>query len=84
MIDLLRPKLNWDTEYAVVKQNGNKIFQYALAIIIILFLIYLNSIFKDIDLNSSLIITISIFSLIILIFNIIIRKMQKKLFNKII
>ena len=84
LIDLLRPKLNWDTEYAVVKQNGNKIFQYALAIIIILFLIYLNSIFKDIDLNSSLIITISIFSVIILIFNIIIRKMQKKLFNKII
>lgn len=84
LVDVLRPKLNWDTEYSVVKQNSNKIFQYALAIIVILLLIYLNSILKDIDLNNSLIITISIFSIIVLIFNIIIKKMQKKLFNKII
>ena len=29
IVDLKRPKLNWDTEYAVVKQNFNMIFCFA-------------------------------------------------------
>ena len=42
IVDLLKPKLDWDTEYAVLKQNNNKIFQYVFTVFIILLLIYLN------------------------------------------
>lgn len=33
LIDLKNPKLNWTTEYAVVKQNFNMIFQFIITII---------------------------------------------------
>ena len=83
LVDVLRPKLNWDTEYAIVKQNSNKMFQYAFAVIIILLLVYFNSIFEKINLNNALIIMAVIFSLIIITINIFIAKKQKELFKKI-
>lgn len=39
IVDLKRPKLNWDTEYAVVKQNFNMIFGVAFSMIYIILFI---------------------------------------------
>ena len=83
IIDLKRPKLNWDTEYAVVKQNFNMIFCFAFSIAYILLLTIIG-----IFLLEQNVIFISI---LILIFNITIlfaidryvRINQEKLLEKI-
>ena len=84
IVDLIRPKLEWDTEYDVLKQNNNKIFQYVFTVIIILFFMYLTKVFKNVDLNISLILSFIIFSIIILLINIFLYRNQKKLSQKII
>lgn len=84
IVDLLKPKLEWDTEYDVLKQNNNKIFQYVFTAIIIFLLVYFSKIFKNVDINLSIILTGVIFIILIFIINIIVKINQKKLFNKII
>lgn len=81
--DLRKPNLNWDNEIDAIKQNKNKLFQYVLTIIIILFLIYLAKIFENINLNLSLVLIILILFIILLIINKIIKIKLNKLFNKI-
>ena len=83
IIDLLNPKLNWDTEYALFKQNNNKIFQYIFSLIIILLLVYFDNIFKKTSIDIAILITGIIFNNIIILINIIIKIKQKKLFKKI-
>ena len=83
IIDLLNPKLNWDTEYALFKQNNNKIFQYIFSLIIILLLVYFDNIFKKTSIDIAILITGIIFIIIIILINIIIKIKQKKLFKKI-
>ena len=83
IIDLLNPKLNWDTEYALFKQNNNKIFQYIFSLIIILLLVYFDNIFKKTSIDIEILITGIIFNNIIILINIIIKIKQKKLFKKI-
>ena len=84
IVDLIRPKLEWDTEYAVLKQNNNKIFQYVFTVLFILLLIYLNKILYDNNLDISILVTGIIFTVIIVIINIFAKIKQKKLFEKII
>lgn len=84
IIDLINPKLEWNTEFAVLKQNNNKIFQYIFTIFIILLLIYFNNIFEKINVDSAIIIIGIILSIIIIFINIFIKIKQKKLFKKII
>ena len=48
IIDLKRPKLNWDSEYAVAKQNLNLIFPMLLGMINIVIIIGAVWLFKDI------------------------------------
>lgn len=38
LVDLKRPKLNWDTEYAVVKQNMNFIWEFVYVIVVMIVL----------------------------------------------
>ena len=38
IVDLLNPKLQWDSEYEILKQNNNRYFQYAFTVIVILIL----------------------------------------------
>lgn len=83
LIDLIRPKLDWDTEYAVLKQNNNKIFQYVFTVAIILLLIYLSKVLEGVSLNTSLIVTAITFGVIILLVNVLVWKKQNKLFKKI-
>lgn len=84
IVDLIRPKLEWDTEYAVLKQNNNKIFQYVFTVLFILLLIYLNKILYDNNLDISILVTGIIFTVIIVIITIFAKIKQKKLFEKII
>ena len=83
IVDLIRPKLEWDTEYEVFKQNNNKIFQYAFSVIIILFLMYFNNIFKDVEINTALMITALILLILIILILFIVKKIENKLLNKI-
>lgn len=83
IVDLIRPKLEWDTEYEVFKQNNNKIFQYAFSVIIILLLMYFNNIFKDVEINTALMITTLILLILIILILFIVKKIENKLLNKI-
>lgn len=83
IIDFLNPKLNWDTEYEVLKQNKNKIFQYVFTVLIILFFIYLGNVLIKINIQYAVLITGIIFLVYILIINILVKAYSKKIFSKI-
>ena len=83
IVDLLNPKINWESEYEVIKNNRNKIFQYFFTILIIVIYKYLGEIFKEVALiNTCLCICIILITIAVLI-NITIKLNETKLFNKI-
>lgn len=84
IVDLLNPKLEWDTEYDVLKQNNNKTFQYVFTAIIIFLLVYFSDILGDINIDNAILFTGIIFMIFILIINIVVKVKQNKLFKKII
>ena len=49
IVDIKRPIMNWNTEMEVLKQNGNKIFQYVWTIVVVLILMYAYNIFKNMN-----------------------------------
>ena len=51
IVDLKRPKLNWDTEYAVVKQNFNMIFCFAFSIAMIIIICVMGGTLANFDIN---------------------------------
>lgn len=67
IVDLLNPKLEWDSEYEILKQNNNRYFQYAFTVIVILILVYLNKVLEGINLNLAIIITSIVFLFILII-----------------
>lgn len=81
--DLRKPNLEWDNESDAIKQNKNKLYQYVLSIIIILFLIYLANILERLNLNLSIFIILFILIIILFLINKIIKNKTNKLFNKI-
>ena len=83
IVDLRRPDLNWSTEYSVVKKNNNKIFQYALMIVNILFLMYIAKLFEGVNVIIVLISEFSIYFVIFMIIDRCVKKWKEKLFNKI-
>ena len=83
LIDLLMPKLKWDAEYEILKNNKNKLLQYVLIVLNILFLIFINKLFKNHNLDKSLYTLIIILLIIFIIFNYIINKYKNKLYKKI-
>ena len=84
IVDLRRPNLDWTTEEAVVKKSDNKLFQYALMIVNIVFLFYIATIFKEIKIINALIAELTIYAFIFVITDRCVKKWQRKLFNKII
>lgn len=84
IVDFKRPNLNWDNETSAIKENTNKLFQYVLTIFIIALLIYFNKIFSEINFNLASILTIIIFTLIIILINLYVKKNIKKIYEKII
>ena len=83
IVDLRKPNLNWTTEISVLKDNGNKLYQYVTTIIISLLLIYFTKIFENINIKISLCAIIFILIFILLIINILVKKNINKLFEKI-
>lgn len=84
IVDLRRPNLDWDTEYAVVKKSDNKFFQYAFMIANILLLMYFVKIFESLNTLFALIAEAIIFAIIFIIIDRCVKKWQNKLFNKIL
>ena len=83
LIDLLMPKLDWDAEYEILKNNKNKLLQYVLIVANIIFLMFINKVFKNHNLDKSLIILLITLFVFLTLFVIGIKKQSKKLFNKI-
>ena len=83
LIDLLMPKLEWDAEYDILKNNKNKLFQYVLIILNILLLVFVNDAFEKHNLDKSLTIFATALGAIFIVFNILFKKYQTRLFNKI-
>ena len=77
------PKLDWDGEYEILKNNKNKLLQYVLIVFNILFLILIKEIFEKIELNISLVIILAIFIVILVSFGFIINKNKRNLFKRI-
>lgn len=84
IVDLRRPNLNWDTAYSVVKRSDNKLFQYVLMIVNVLFLMYIANILQGISIIVAIGIEILIFAIIFVIIDRCVKRWQDKLFNKII
>ena len=83
LIDLLMPKLKWDAEYEILKNNKNKILQYALIVFNIMFLVFMNQAFKRYNLNVSLGVFAGILAFLVLVFNLLISKNINRLFRNI-
>ena len=81
--DLRRPNLHWESEYAVVKKNNNKIFQYVLMIVNILVLMYIAKVLEEVNILLVLGIEFLIYLMIFIVVDRCVKKWQYKLFNKI-
>ncbi len=83
LIDLINPKINWNAEYELLKNNKNKLLQYILIFLNILFLYYLDKIFIDHNLDISLLLFAFILLFIFVVMNLFINKYKNKLFERI-
>ena len=83
IIDLLMPKLKWNAEYELFKNNKNKLLQYVLLILNIFLLIFINKMFRDHNLEKSLYTIIATFLVIFVAINYIIYKKKEKMYKKI-
>ena len=83
LIDLLMPKLKWDAEYEILKNNKNKLLQYALIVFNVIFLIFINNLFKKHNFDISLGIFAIFLIFVSVIFGLIINKYKNRLFKKI-
>ena len=83
LIDLLMPKLDWNGEYEILKNSKNKLLQYVLIIVNIIFFINVNNVLKRYNLNVSLSILSGFIIVEFIILNISIYKLKNRLFDKI-
>ena len=83
IVDLRRPNLNWNTEEAVVKKSDNKFFQYALLIANVLLLVYMASLFREINIMIAMLAELLVYSIIFVIIDRCVNKWKSKLFDKI-
>ena len=82
-IDLKRPKLNWNTEYAVVKQNINMLFEFIFSFICIAIFLLIGYLCMTINEIIFILIFTFILTIALLFSNRYIRKKQDILFDKI-
>ena len=83
IVDLKRPKLNWDSEYAVVKQNFNLIFPMIFSMINIVIIVGAVCLLKDINVYLGLAILGIVFIILTVITNKYLKNKQYELANKI-
>lgn len=83
IVDLKRPKLNWNNEYAVVKQNMNMIFEFALMFFIIIIAIGIGYLTMNLNYIIPVAILTIIFTLGSVLINYYVKKNKNQLFEKI-
>ncbi len=83
VVDLKRPKLHWSTEYAVVKQNMNMMFEFILTFLFIGIVIAIGIFASKLNYIYTGIILIILFGTITFIVSKYMNKNQEKLFEKI-
>lgn len=84
IVDLKRPKLQWDTEYAVVKQNMNMVFEIILGFLLITVFILAGVLLSSLPLLVNFAILMILLGTILIAIYQYIGKNQEKLFEKII
>ena len=84
IVDLKRPKLKWDSEYEVAKQNLNLIFPMLLSMINIVIMVGLVYLLKDINVYIGLSILGILYIAVTVIVNKYLYKKQYELADKII
>ena len=82
LVDLKRPKINWDSETTVVKQNMNILIGYFIQIIMCVIIIFAIVMIENTILNSLFIVNIGMILACLLVKQYI-RKNEVKLFSKI-
>lgn len=82
LVDLKYPKLKWITEYAVVKQNSNMIFEFIIIAIEIAIIVWLGNFIKDINDFSTILVLI--LGLTLMVIKKYILKKEMEIFDKII
>ena len=83
IIDLKRPKLEWDSEYAVVKQNFNLIFPMIISMVAIFIIILAGVFLTNINVYIGIIILYLIFAIILYFANMYLYKNQNRLASRI-
>ena len=83
IVDLKRPKLNWDSEYAVAKQNMNLIFPVLLSMVNIVVIALMVYLFKDINVYLGLTILGCLFMVVTFMVNKYLYVNQNELADKI-
>lgn len=83
IVDLKKPKLEWDTEYAVVKQNLNLVFPMLFALVAICIMVGFGLLLNGLDYKLSLLILMMVFAIIAYAVDRVVYKKQIKLFEKI-
>lgn len=84
LTDLKKPKLKWNTEYAVVKQNMNMLYEIIFAFVLIGILVLIGFIFSNVNIFVPILIMVVIFGGAVLLIDRYVAKNQIKLFKKII
>lgn len=80
-IDLLRPKLHWTSEYHVVKQNLNMLFDAILVFIIMGIIISICSYVENLHILTIILAILSMFTLAV--YEVMLRKYSRQIFKKI-
>lgn len=80
LIDLKNPRTDWDSEFAMMKQNTNVMYELFYTMIVAVILVLLGFIVKSINLYFSIIVSIGVIMNIIL--NRYILKNERKIFDK--
>ena len=84
IVDLKRPKLNWDSEYAVAKQNLNLVFPVLLAMLNIAIMVGLVFLLKDINVYIGMGLLGILYIVVTVVTNKYLYNKQYELANKII
>ena len=84
IVDLKRPKLNWDSEYAVAKQNLNLVFPVLLAMLNIAIMVGLVFLLKDINVYIGMGLLGILYMVVTFVTNKYLYNKQYELVNKII
>ena len=84
IVDLKRPKLHWDSEYAVVKQNMNMMFEFILGFVVLGLLVLMAFIFKDLYYAIPIGVIAVLAGISVLLIDKYVDKAQNELFEKVV